>query len=142
MRFEVIEGVTLETVNPVTIEVMKAVEGVKQVCDAYRTLPYDDVMKVTHYDWHVISDLMEKVYYGDDRYEQYADLIKCAYWEEEEVSERAYRDRYRDEFFAFEAKNVDYATGEWIGSDEDYGFYSDWSKDMFGYRKRWKAKAV
>lgn len=141
MRFEVIEGVTLETVNPVTIEVMKAIEGVKQVCNAYRTLPYDDVMKVTHYDWHVISDLMEKVEY-DKRYEQYADLIKNAYWEEEVVSERAYHDRYRDEFNAFEAKNVDYATGVWIGSDEDYSFYSDWSKDMFGYRKRWKAKAV
>jgi hypothetical protein len=85
---------------------------------------------------------MDKVYYGDDRYEQYADLIKSAYWEEEEVSSQAYRDRYRDEFLAFEAKNVDYATGVWIGSDDDYSFYSDWSKDLYGYRKRWKAKAV
>ena len=141
MRFEVVEGVTLEAVNPVTIEVMKAIEGVKQVCNAYRTMPYDDVMKATHYDWHVISDLMEKAYY-DKKYAEYRDIIEDAYWEEEEVSSRAYRDRYRDEFLAFEAKNVDYATGVWIGSDEDYGFYSDWSKDMFGYRKKWKAKAV
>lgn len=141
MKFEVIEGVTLETVNPVTIEVMKAIEGVKQVCNAYRTMPYDDVMKATGYDWHVISDLMEKAHY-DKKYAEYRDIIESVYWEEEEVSSRAYRDRYMDEFLAFEAKNVDYATGVWIGSDEDYSFYSDWSKDMFGYRKRWKAKAV
>ena len=141
MRFEVIEGVTLEAVNPVTIEVMKAIEGVKQVCNAYRTLPYDDVMKATHYDWHVISDLMEKVDY-DKRYEQFKDAVESAYWEEHYISERAYRNRYLDEFNAFEAKNVDDTTGVWIGSDEDYSFSSDWSKDMFGYRKRWKAKAV
>jgi hypothetical protein len=138
MRFEVIEGVTLEAVNPVTIEVMKAVDGVRKVCEAYRTLPYDDVMKATHYDWHVISDLMEKAHY-DKKYAEYRDIIEDAYWEEEEVSSQAYRDRYRDEFLAFEAKNVDYATGVWIGSDDDYSFYSDWSKDLYGYRKRWKA---
>jgi hypothetical protein len=141
MRFEVIEGVTLEAVNPVTIEVMKAVDGVRKVCEAYRTLPYDDVMKATHYDYHVISDLMEKAHY-DKKYAEYRDIIEDAYWEEEEVSSQAYRDRYRDEFLAFEAKNVDYATGVWIGSDDDYSFYSDWSKDLYGYRKRWKAKAV
>lgn len=140
MRFEVIEGVTLETSNPVTIEVMKAVKSVEQVCNAYRTMPYDDVLKVTGYDWHVIADLMEKAHF-DKRYADYSSIIESAYWEEAEVSNSAYCDRYYDEFHEFEAKNVDYERGVWIGSDEDYSFYSDWSKDMFGHRIRWE-KAV
>ena len=135
--FEIIEGVTLTTSNPVTIEVMTTIEGVNKVCKAYRELPYDDVMKVTKYDWHVISDLMEKAHY-DKRYAQFKEAIENAYWTEHEVSERAYRNRYIDEFMEFERKNVDYATGRWIGSDADYQFYSDWSKDLYGYRKRWK----
>lgn len=73
--------------------------------------------------------------------EEYKSLWKeCygLYCERNAIEQDKYNAKYIDEFMAFERENVDYANGLWIGSEEDYGTYSDWSKDMFGYRKRWR----
>ena len=72
---------------------------------------------------------------------EYRHLYRQVYdlWSEfHGLNDAKYEEHYRADFKAFELKNVDYAKGLWIGSEEDYNFYSDWSKDMYGYRKRWR----
>ena len=137
MKFAIADGWTIETNDAVLIEVLTVIESVKAVIKAYNELPYEDVMKVTHYDWHKLADLMYAVHY-DDRYEMYYDLVDYYYWLEHEVSNDAYRRYAMADFLKFERENVDYENGLWLGSEEDYGTYSDWSKDIYGYRKRWR----
>ena len=127
------EGWTIETTDSVLIEVLTAVERAKAVITAYETLPYNEV-KDDAYD--ELSRLMDATYY-DPKYKAYGEIIRDMYWALDSASSDAYRRRYEREFLEFERKNVDYENGLWIGSEDDYGFYSDWSKDIYGRRKRW-----
>lgn len=137
MKFAIVDGWTIETNDSVLIEVLTAIEHVKAVIKAYDELPYEDVLKTTGYDWRELSDLMDASWY-DDRYKPYHDLIDRYYWLEDATQSEAYRRAYEADFLAFERKNVDYAKGLWIGSEDDYNMYSDWSKDMYGHRIRWR----
>lgn len=136
MIFELCDGVTLETTDKILVEVLTVIDHVKAVIKAYQELPYEDVLKVTGYDWHELSNLMDAVYYND-AYKPYKKLIEHYYWLEDAVSHEAYQNYAMADFKAFEAKHVDFKRGVFIGTEEDYGFYSDWSKDIFGHRIRW-----
>lgn len=136
MKFELCEGVTLETSDKILIEVLSVINNVKNVIKAYQELPYEDVIKTTNYDWHKLSNLMDAVVY-DDAYKPYRSLVEHYYWLEDAVSNEAYQKYAMADFKAFEAKHVDFKRGVFIGTEEDYDFYSDWSKDIFGRRIRW-----
>lgn len=51
------------------------------------------------------------------------------------VQDERYRERNQSAFDAFYAKHIEGKTWEEI-DPEDWGFYSDWHKDMYGYRPR------
>lgn len=137
MTFTISDGWTITTTDAVLIEVLTAIEHVKAVIKAYDELPYEDVIKATGYDWHELSNLMDASWY-DDKYKPYHDLINHYYWLEDATQSEAYRRYAEADFLAFERKNVDYVNGLWLGSEEDYSMYSDWSKDLYGRRKRWR----
>ena len=123
-------------------EVRKAMETMR--VSAYDSSEYKNAYHVGDLfyrgwdgDASVMSGLMDYVAYNAE----YSHLYKQVYslWSEfNDLNDAKYEEHYRADFKAFEAKNVDYVKGLWIGSEEDYNFYSDWSKDMFGYRKRWR----
>jgi hypothetical protein len=125
MRFEIIADVTIDTDDAVLIKVLTAIQNVKAVIKAYEELPYEDVLKVTKWDWHEMADLMDDCHY-DDRFEPYYDLVSHYYWLESSVSSEAYR-RYA------EADFIEYCT-HMDEPDFDWDFYSDWHKDLYGFR--------
>ena len=83
------------------------------------------------------TGLLDYCAYSEE-YKPLWDECYSLYCEHGAIEQSKYHDEYIDEFLAFERENVDYTNGLWIGSEEDYGTYSDWSKDIFGYRKRWR----
>ena len=122
-------------------EVRKAIETMKNA--EYNSSEYNNSYRVGdlfYKGWDgqegVMTGLIDYVAYNAE-YEHLYDKVFKAWDEFRDVADAKYRERYEGEFLAFEAKNVDYTKGLWTGSEEDYQFYSDWSKDMYGYRKRW-----
>lgn len=139
MKFELMDGVTLETTDEVLVRVLTVIEHVKAVIKAYNELPYDEVLKATGYDWHKISELMECCHY-EDSYKPYRDLVSDWYWEESEASDKAYRRHVRADFEAYEQKHVHGTI--FVGTEDDFSFYSDWHKDFYGYRPHYITKRV
>ena len=137
MTFEISKDVTLTTSDSVLIRVLTVVNSVKAVIKAYNELPYNDVIKATGFDYNELSKLMDDCDY-ELAYEPYHRLVTDYYWQYMSASDDAYRRYAEADFLAFEHENVDYASGLWIGSESDYNMYSDWSKDIYGRRKRWK----
>lgn len=63
----------------------------------------------------------------DKAYEDYSRLRA--------VEDERYRERYQDEFDAFYEAHI--KGKKWEDIDpEDWGAYSDWHKDMYGFRPR------
>jgi hypothetical protein len=122
------------------LEVRKAIEIMKS--STYNSDEYNKAYHVGdkfYSGWEgegVMTGLMDYCNYNE-AYEHLEDECYKLWSEYRDVADAKYREAYEDKFLAFERKNVDYAKGLWIGSEEDYQFYSDWSKDMYGYRKRW-----
>lgn len=137
MKFAIADDWTITTNDAILIQVITVIERVKAVIKAYNELPYEEVLKATGYDWHELSDLMESCCY-DDNYKMYYDLVSAWYWREDAAQSDAYRRYAEADFLAFERANVDYARGLWLGSERDYDMYSDWSKDIYGHRIRWR----
>ena len=131
--FVIAENVTLETSDSVLIRVLDTIESVKAVIDAYKTMPYDKVLKATGYDWHKLSDLMESCYY-EDAYKPYYDLVSYWYWEERNVSDEAYRNYAERDFLAY-FKDGDPSDEVWEGA-----CLSDWHKDIYGFRPHSKER--
>ena len=139
MKFELMDGVTLETTDEVLVRVLTVITKVKAVIKAYQELPYTEVLKATNYNWHELSDLMDACYYNP-AYKPYKDLVTEWYWEEDAVSSRAYRNHVRADFEAYEQKHVHGTI--FVGTEDDFGFYSDWHKDFYGYRPHFITKRV
>ena len=122
-------------------EVRKAIEVAK--ANPFDSKEYKDAVKVADkfsHGWNgeggVCTGLLDYCFYNDE-YRHLRKECYDVYCEMNAVEEFKYRERYENEFLEYERKNVDYAKGLWIGSLEDYDFYSDWSKDIYGRRKRW-----
>ena len=128
MKFEISDGWTMETNDPVLIEVLTVIEHVKAVIKAYNELPYEEVLEATNYDWHELANLMDAVNY-DDEYEMYYDLVSNYYWLEHSVSSEAYRQYAEADFLEYASHKNE--------PDFDWDFYSDWHKDIYGFRPRW-----
>ena len=123
------------------VEVRKAIESMRN--SEYNSSEYNNAYRVGdlfNKGWNgeegVMTGLMDYCAYNED-YRHLWDKVYKVWDEFRGMADAKYRERYEDEFLAFERKNVDYTNGLWIGSEEDYQFYSDWSKDVYGYRKRW-----
>lgn len=130
MTIQINAYVTVDTEDAILIRVYKAIEAVKKHIADLETLPYDEVPS---WDYHELSELMDATYYSDE-YKPYAELIRHYYWAESEASHDAYHRRYIGELRAFEAKHI--KDGVFYGTEADYDFYSDWHKDVHGYRPR------
>jgi hypothetical protein len=63
----------------------------------------------------------------DDAYIEYGKLRA--------IQDERYRERNQADFDAFYAKHIEGKSWEEI-NPEDWSFYSDWYKDMYGYRPR------
>ena len=126
MRFE-LYGITLDVCSDVAINVLTAVKEVEDYIQKLHTLPYNECA----YYPQKIHDLMYEAEYAneqDDIY-QYVNLIECAYWNlsnENHVAYVAYA----------EADFLEYASHK-DEPDFDWDFYSDWHKDIYGFRPRW-----
>ena len=123
-------NVTVETEDATLIRVYKAIEAVKAHIKNLETMPYESV---PHWDYHELSELMDATYY-DEAYEPYEELIRHYYWLEHDASHEAYVRYAEADFRAFEREHI--KDGVFVGSEADYGFYSDWHKDIYGYRPR------
>jgi hypothetical protein len=135
MTIQINAYVTVDTTDATLIRVYKAIEAVKKHIAELETLPYDEVPV---WDYHELSELMYACEY-DDTYKPYAELVRHYYWAEEEASNDAYHRRYIGELRAFEAEHI--RDGVFYGSDSDWNYYSDWHKDVQGYRPRYIKRA-
>ena len=63
----------------------------------------------------------------DDLYKEYINI--------NDILNERYRERNQSAFDAFYAEHIEGKSWEEIDPD-DWGFYSDWHKDMYGYRPR------
>ena len=154
MTIEIAKDFTIEiseeTIkNDIDVRVFLYLEEVRKAMDvmrksAYNSEEYNEAYRkgdLFSRGWDgsndIMSGLMDYVFYNPE----YSHLYDTCYsvWNEYHDIDRAkYAEYAMDDFMAFERKNVDYANGLWIGSEEGYNTYSDWSKDIFGYRKRWR----
>ena len=80
---------------------------------------------------HELTDILDHCYYtGEDSSEAYAEYSALSY-----ILDERYREENQAEFDAFYEKHIKGKKWEEI-DPEDWGFYSDWHKDMYGYRPR------
>ncbi len=63
----------------------------------------------------------------DDLYKEYVNI--------NDVLDERYREENQAAFDAFHAKHIEGKSWEEI-DPEDWGFYSDWHKDMYGFRPK------
>lgn len=133
MTFAIANDWTITTNDAILIEVLTIIEATKTAIREYNELPYESVK----FDSTGLHKLMDEIYYNDD-YKAYYDLISSYYWQYVNAEADAYRRYAEADFLAFERANVDYARGLWLGSEKDYDMYSDWSKDIYGHRIRWR----
>lgn len=77
-----------------------------------------------------LSDILELGCFGenwDEAYEEYGRLNA--------VLDERFREECQQEFDAFYAKHIEGRSWEEI-DPEAWGFYSDWHKDMYGFRPK------
>lgn len=66
---------------------------------------------------------------------EYVDAHWGRYLELEAIEQEEYRNKYRDDFNSFFEEHIEGKSFDEI-DPEDWEFYSDWHKDMFGFRPR------
>ena len=117
-------GVTFELVSEDAIRVFRAQEALEQ----YKKDAFVDYKKAKYP--HEIDKLMEEVSYRHiaphKPIDDFADIIKAMYWELVDVEDDAYR-QYAEKDFLEYASHMN-------EPDFDWSFYSDWHKDIYGYR--------
>lgn len=120
-------GVTFELVSDLAIKVFSAVAEVEEYINKLHTMPYDECGVYPQ----AIHDLMYEAEYADshDAIYVYADMIKGAYWDLSNADHNAYRDYAEADFLEY-AKHKN-------EPDFDWDYYSDWHKDIYGFRPRW-----
>jgi len=130
--FAIASDVTLTTSNPVLIEVMSALQTINASIAIIRVAPYESKEFTEAY------HAAEKLLYGVDSlmhkcsvvkaYKAYEALVSDAFWDFDAVYDRAYRNYAMADFREYESHMNE--------PDFDWSFYSDWHKDIFGYRPR------
>lgn len=121
MKTFVIDGVMVEvSKDSFDARVLEVVEYVKAHIDFLQTHKYDER---DGYDWSILSKLVDDTWNTD-----YHSLVYNLYKEVNAIEDKLYRDYAEADFLEYaKHKNED---------GFDWGFYSDWHKDIYGYRPR------
>lgn len=119
-----VNGVTFDLVSDLAIKVFSAKAAVEQ----YEHDAFVDYHKAQYP--QEVHDLMRDVQYADvsDPIYEYKDTIEEMYWELDEIESRAYRKANMAQFLEYQSHMNE--------PDFDWDFYSDWHKDMYGFRPR------
>lgn len=122
VRFEISNDVIVEVSkdNPLA-EILAVLDSAKAHIEHLRTHNYEDR---DGYDWHILSDLVDATW--DTEWHEIVYDMYTRVNAEEDIAYREYA----------EADFLEYAShkGE---ADFDWDFYSDWHKDIYGFRPRW-----
>lgn len=123
-------NVVLEIKGEVTERVLNAIAVILETRRAIEIMKVADYLSEEYKDAfngvsNKIGDLVDICFYCDDL-EDYHDLIWSTYRQFEAVEDSRYYDYAIADFREYEKHY-----GE---PDFDYDFYSDWHKDIFGYR--------
>ena len=114
-------GITLEVSEEVIADITSA--------DKF-DVSYDDIKAMSKDERRALrkeaEEVMDAWYYEDKANKALYESASACYWTINAVDDDEYREENMAEFKAYEAK-----MGE---PDFDWDFYSDWHKDMFGYR--------
>lgn len=121
MRFEISEGVFIDvTADSQLAHILTVVESAKAHIDFLSTHSYDEK---DGFEYSVLSRLVDETWNTE-----FHELVYSTYCEVGIAEDVAYRNRYESEF-------LEYASHK--GEDDfDWDFYSDWHKDIYGYRPR------
>lgn len=125
MVFTIADGVTIEVseASPL-VKVLSTIEYAKAHLEHLKTHSYKDR---DDYDFNVLGDLVDLTFY-DDAYKEYHDLVWKTYLEVENAEDEAYREYAEADFLEFASHK-----GE---EGFDWDMYSDWHKDLYGFRPR------
>lgn len=126
VKFE-ISGVAFECVEGgVCAEVLSVLESAEKHIEWLKSHSYEEANK-DGYDYRVLADLVEKTSY-QKKYEDFESLVSGYYWAISNLEDTLYSDYAMEDFLEYKSH-----MGE---PDFDWGFYSDWHKDIFGFRPR------
>lgn len=118
----------------ITIEASDAVIAEITAADKF-SVSRDDVKAMSHEERSALrsaaSDEMEAYCYDAKDNEALYNAARACYWLIADVENEEYREENMAEFKAYEARMNE--------PDFDWGYYSDWHKDMFGYRPHFRA---
>lgn len=87
------------------------------------------------------EDIIAERAYIDYEAEEARDAEELAYWARVEEEERAYYERNYKPFMEWTAKNISGKSMEEI-APETWDYYSDWHKDLYGFRPRYIPEKV
>lgn len=127
MKFEIVEGVTIEvSEDDVCCKVINAIQAVDAYCEALVAMPYKEVSgySAVH---SAITEVLDASYY-EAEFKPYRDMVWKAYCKLDDCEDEAYR-RYAEADFLEYASHKDEPSFDW-------DFYSDWHKDLYGFRPR------
>lgn len=126
VRFEITQDVFVEvSEGSVAYEVVKVLEMAKAHIAWVNTHSFEER---DSYNWHVLSDLLDKTYYVEE-YKDFYNVVDKAYWDVQRAEDKQYRDYAEADFLEYASHK-----GE---ADFDWDYYSDWHKDLYGFRPRW-----
>ena len=94
-------------------------------------MKYEEMLAMTDAELSArISELSKELYFatGDEWHKLHLEYVNLT-----DVLDERYRERNQAEFDAFYAKHIDGKSWEEI-EPEAWDFYSDWHKDMYGFR--------
>ena len=97
----------------------------------YNTMTNDEIRS----EMRRLGDMLELMNPCDNDW----DVTYKKYFFLNSIMDERYREENQEQFDAFYEKNIKGKSWNEI-DDETWGFYSDWHKDMFGYRPRSKER--
>lgn len=130
MRTFIICGVTFEVESAEAVEALEFVasmEEAKALIEQYRCTAYGEGSALYHKVYEILSHNLDATYY-DPRYKAYNKQCNHDYFLLCAIHDEKYREYAEADFLEF-AKHK----GE---EGFDWDFYSDWHKDLYGYRPR------
>lgn len=124
VKFEV-SGVTFELVEGgVCAEVLSVLESAEKHIEWLKSHSYEDRNK-DGYNWRVLDDLVDKSFYYEE-YEPFHDALYTADRIISHLEDDLYREYAMDDFLEYQSHMDE--------PDFDWDFYSDWHKDIYGFR--------
>lgn len=127
---------TIERLATIGITIEVSVDTAKEICKADKFLmTKDEYFSLTPSERYQLrteaSDVMDAHYCGNLEGEDFFRIAEKFYWSAHEWEDEKYREENMEKFLAYEKRMNE--------PDFDWDYYSDWHKDMFGYRPHFRA---